>query len=61
MKDLELIKERLEEIEIELDDMMNIRNLQEHEGDESYHQVIDELREERKRLKELTVVCVKLS
>lgn len=49
LKTEELIEEYFN-VEYAIDEMMNIRNLQEHEDDESYHLEIDELREKRKLL-----------
>lgn len=37
----QILKERLEDAETTLDDMINIVNLQEHEGDEQYYKEID--------------------
>lgn len=50
MKDLstEDLLDKYYDIEYDLDDMLNIRNLQENEDDEEYHKEIDKLREKRR-------------
>lgn len=39
----QIMEERIEDVETTLDDMTNIVNLQEHEGDEEYFKEIDEM------------------
>ena len=47
----QILAERLEDTESTLDDMINIVNLQEHEGDEEYFKEIDKLYARIKTLK----------